>query len=226
MADNSRNALNWNGIYVGVVPCADCEGIFTQITLSLDGTYRLQTEYLGREHSEETLTGTFEWDDAGGDITLSGLKEKSMPNKYKVGENRLIQLDLEGNVIKGDLESNYELNKVSESLFERKWELYELEGTHTKDSNSFITFSYTDNRVSGNSGCNNFTGTYHFAPNNKIKFSALASTQKMCIDMSVEDKINKLIGTVDSYTLQDDTLSFNNAQNVPVIKWVSKEISE
>ena len=33
---NSRNSLDWNGVYKGVLPCADCEGIETVITLLND----------------------------------------------------------------------------------------------------------------------------------------------------------------------------------------------
>ena len=30
-ADNSRNSVDWNGTYRGIVPCADCEGIKTEV---------------------------------------------------------------------------------------------------------------------------------------------------------------------------------------------------
>jgi hypothetical protein len=37
--DTSRTSLDWPGTYTGVLPCADCEGIETTITLSVDLTY-------------------------------------------------------------------------------------------------------------------------------------------------------------------------------------------
>ena len=32
-AHNSRNALDWAGTYEGVLPCADCPGIQTRLSL-------------------------------------------------------------------------------------------------------------------------------------------------------------------------------------------------
>ena len=39
---NAQNALDWNGTYQGLLPCASCEGIATELVLNDDGTYRLQ----------------------------------------------------------------------------------------------------------------------------------------------------------------------------------------
>src|SRR5690606_27528761 len=44
--DNSRNALDWEGVYVGTVPCADCAGIRTRIELDRDGGYSRSLVYL------------------------------------------------------------------------------------------------------------------------------------------------------------------------------------
>ena len=33
---NSMNSLDWEGIYTGLLPCADCEGIQTVIKLNRD----------------------------------------------------------------------------------------------------------------------------------------------------------------------------------------------
>ena len=49
---NSRNSLDWDGIYSGILPCADCEGIKTDIQLHKDGTYRMARKYLGMGDSQ------------------------------------------------------------------------------------------------------------------------------------------------------------------------------
>ncbi len=46
---NSANSLDWAGEYKGVVPCADCEGIETSLTLNMDQSYQLSTIYLGKD---------------------------------------------------------------------------------------------------------------------------------------------------------------------------------
>ena len=46
---NSRNSLNWAGVYAGTLPCADCPGIQTRLTLGNDGTFEKQSRYLDRD---------------------------------------------------------------------------------------------------------------------------------------------------------------------------------
>jgi uncharacterized lipoprotein NlpE involved in copper resistance len=107
---NSMNALDWNGIYKGTLPCADCEGIETILTLNPDLTYILFTNYLGRNDAlEEEKKGDFSWDEHGSEITLTNVT--SGPNKYKVGENRLWHLDANGDMITGDSADHYILTK-------------------------------------------------------------------------------------------------------------------
>jgi heat shock protein HslJ len=99
---NSQNALDWPGTYKGTTPCADCEGIETVVILNKDLTFVIKTKYLGKGDAkifEEK--GNFTWDNTGSIILLQGLKGR--PSQYKVGENRLIQLDMEGKVITGPL---------------------------------------------------------------------------------------------------------------------------
>ncbi len=108
--DNSENSLDWNGTYKGTVPCASCEGIEVALTLNKDKTYKLVTNYLGRNDAlEQENTGSFTWDETGSIITLE--KVAQGPNQYKVGENRIWQLDMEGKVVTGELAEHYILTK-------------------------------------------------------------------------------------------------------------------
>jgi len=110
--DNSRTSVDWDGNYYGVVPCADCPGIETRITLNKDETYQVSWKY--QDKGDETFqnSGKFQWDASGGIITLGNLDKEYFPNQYRVGENCLFQLDKEGNRITGDLATNYILSKV------------------------------------------------------------------------------------------------------------------
>ena len=69
---NSRNSLDWAGTYRGVVPCADCPGIATTLTINLDQSYVLQTRYLGKEDAGKRYHGSFTWSTDGGIIALAG----------------------------------------------------------------------------------------------------------------------------------------------------------
>jgi uncharacterized lipoprotein NlpE involved in copper resistance len=106
---NAQNSLDYLGIYKGVLPCADCEGIETSIELGSGNSYSMKITYLGKENqSVVESSGVFTWNEAGNTITLSS---EELPNQYFVGENVLFHLDSEGNRISGDLEKSYQLIK-------------------------------------------------------------------------------------------------------------------
>jgi len=100
-------------------------------------------------------------------------------------------------------------------LVEKKWNLVELNGVDISTdhpniaANAFIMFhAHGDERmVNGNSGCNNFSGTYSLGSGSELKFSGVASTRMMCIDMTIEDQVNQLFQIVDNYTIQNGRLS-------------------
>jgi uncharacterized lipoprotein NlpE involved in copper resistance len=78
--------------------------------LNTDLTFVIKTKYLGKGDGKVfEEKGNFVWDKMGSTISLEGLKYR--PSQYKVVENRLIQLDMEGNVISGDLAEKYVLTK-------------------------------------------------------------------------------------------------------------------
>lgn len=106
---NARIALDYAGSYTGTLPCADCEGIETTIVITYEGEYKLQTLYKGKGDKIFEKSGTYSWNDAGNTITLDGIE--LAPNQYFVGENVLIQLDMEGNRIAGELGERYVLRK-------------------------------------------------------------------------------------------------------------------
>jgi len=105
----SRNSLDWHGTYHGVVPCADCDGIETVLTLNPDHTFELSSTYLGKGRDAVGTRGTFGWNTDGNTITLSGIANG--PNQYFVGENKILQLDMSGQRITGSLSDRYVLQK-------------------------------------------------------------------------------------------------------------------
>jgi len=110
---NVQNSLDWEGSYFGVIPCADCSGIETFITLNANETYYISWKYREKENTANQNVGTFRWDANGNTIVLGNIDEGRYPTRYKVGKNQLIQLDMAGNVITGNLAQNYILAKDS-----------------------------------------------------------------------------------------------------------------
>jgi copper homeostasis protein (lipoprotein) len=103
---SSVNALDWNGVYKGTLPCADCEGIETHVTLTPDNTYTLKRIYLRKENDIRESSGTFTWNSDGNRIMFDGNN-----GWYQVTENRLIHLDKSGNRVTGPLAEKYILLK-------------------------------------------------------------------------------------------------------------------
>lgn len=108
-AHNSQNSLDWAGIYQGTLPCADCGGIETALTINADGTYTLTEKYLDKEGEPFASEGTFVWDETGSIVTLQTGEQTG--RQYLVGENTLTHLDMHGQQIDGELAEFYVLSK-------------------------------------------------------------------------------------------------------------------
>ncbi|CAM3198885.1 copper resistance protein NlpE [Empedobacter stercoris] len=105
---NSKTSIDWVGTYEGVLPCADCPGIKTTVTLNKDETIKIVSDYMkGNTTFEEQ--GQFEWTADNNAIFLD-TKDKNR-YFYKVGENKLIVLSQEGEELDEPLANNYILTK-------------------------------------------------------------------------------------------------------------------
>lgn len=114
-AHNSQNSVDWPGKYFGVLPCADCEGIETEIELFSDLTFIRSMKYLGKNEIVFADEGKFSWNEKGNKIILKS-ENANFKDIFFVGENILIQLDQNGDRIKGNLSQHYILKKNKKSL--------------------------------------------------------------------------------------------------------------
>lgn len=105
--DNSQTSVDWAGTYEATLPCADCSGIKTTLVLDKAGTFKLEEEYLEKNHKSHD-EGKFVWINNGGAIELQGKEAKY---KYKVGENQLFQLNMDGTPITTTLKDHYVFKK-------------------------------------------------------------------------------------------------------------------
>lgn len=108
---SAERSLNWAGKYTGKLPCADCEGIQTELELKDDKTYVLQETYIGGKSDGKPLEtkGTFTFDQKNPSIIV--LDQNSENRKFSVAENTLTALDMEGNKIEGAMADLYILKK-------------------------------------------------------------------------------------------------------------------
>jgi len=77
------------GMYVATLPCADCPGIFTHLTLNADSTAYLTTLYMDSDNTSETIDGRWIFTDSIFTVKASN-GEVTM---YKLlSENQLVQV--------------------------------------------------------------------------------------------------------------------------------------
>ncbi|MFZ4863829.1 copper resistance protein NlpE [Sphingobacterium sp. Mn56C] len=105
MENQELRAANVVGIYSGNLPCVDCDAISTVLEINRDQSYVLRYTYEGKSADEFVKEGS--WEIEKNKLTLNGIDYK-----YKVGDENLVQLDLSGNEITGDLAQKYWLPKV------------------------------------------------------------------------------------------------------------------
>ena len=216
MAHNSKNSLDWAGAYKGTMPCADCEGIDTVITLKQDGTYTSQTKYLGKGDDKVfTENGKFSWSEDGSTIMADGMR-------LKVGENHITWLDGDGKVITGDLAKMFVLQKIADTpLAETYWKLVEINGQPVKPTASEpYMILKADGSVNGSSGCNRMMGSYTAKDMGRISFGQMAVTKMFCMkDMETEQQFYNVLSQADNYTIVGDTLQLNKARMAPLAKF-------
>jgi heat shock protein HslJ len=110
-------------------------------------------------------------------------------------------------------------------LCNKYWKLVELNGKPVKyegiPSEAHISFK-TDGMVTGSFSCNTFSGAYSVKKGaaNRIRLTGLVSTQKMCINMSIEDELRRVLNMTDSYNLNDGKeLILNRARMAPLARF-------
>ncbi|MEA1785159.1 copper resistance protein NlpE N-terminal domain-containing protein [Arenibacter sp. GZD96] len=217
-SDNSNNALDWDGIYEGILPCADCEGIKTRITLNSDGTFNRTQEYLGKNRNPFLSNGKFEWNNKGSIITLS---DNIGNQQYQVGENQLFHLDNTGNRIKGSLSEKYiliKLNNVTDvndlGFEDKKWLLVSFMGKEVKENEAdyYIIFSSKDKRLNTKVGCNVMNADYELTNELILEIKPLMSTLMACPENSIEDEYKSNLESVNNITTNGELLHLNRAR--------------
>jgi len=219
-AHSSRISVDWTGSYQGTLPCADCEGIATVITLRDDNSYEIGRKYIGKQDTVFYSAGKFEWNAEGSGIQLSN----ESPYFFQVGENQLVQFDMNGKKITGNLADNYVLRKIMPVITETYWKLIEIRGAPVPTGNirePHIILHQQTGRMNGSNGCNNIMGSFELQEPGRIRFGQLAATRMACPDMETEQLLSKVLEAADNFNLVSDTLVLNKARMAPLARFVA-----
>ncbi len=227
IGDNSADSPDWTGVYQGVLPCADCDGLVTTLTLNKDKTFKRVMVYKGKSDQAFEESGKFTWDNTGSVVMLQGIT--GSPSYYKVGENQVMQLDLQGKAVEGELAEMYILKKTEQvfdpSLTGKKWKLVELNGKPVEQpagsgKDYYIELDTRETRVNGFAGCNGFFGNYELKAGNRITFTKMGSTLMACPNLSTEQALLKVLETADNYTVNGNRMELNKARMAPLARFV------
>jgi len=93
------------GAYAGNLPCVDCDAIATVLHLDRDHSYKLTYKFEGKSKDQFVKEGSWS-------IDKNCLELNGLDYKYKIEPEYLVQLDLSGQEITGDLADQYQLIKV------------------------------------------------------------------------------------------------------------------
>lgn len=206
-AHSAQNSLDYDGIYRGTIPCADCEGIKATVYLMRNNTFKTVYEYVGKVVEPFESTGKFTWNKEGNTVTLTSGNDKT---SYFVGKNTLTQLDQNGKKMTGALASKYILSKDNYRLLHRKWKLIDLMGkrvttSETMNKEACIQFSDQENRYTAYAGCNSMSGSFSTA-GNKIELGMGISTMMACENMTIERELSKVLSTADHFQVDGNFL--------------------
>lgn len=112
--DNKQTTFLTNGIWLGMLPCADCEGIDYQLNLKNDFTFKQKSAYKGK--SEELFIDEGNWSFVSDSIiSVDGSDDRKL---FLVTSKDLILLDQDGNRIESDFEEKYHLHKDPSTVSE------------------------------------------------------------------------------------------------------------
>ncbi|MBP6596814.1 MAG: copper resistance protein NlpE N-terminal domain-containing protein [Arenimonas sp.] len=184
----SRNSLDWQGYYVGVLPCADCAGVVTTLQLATDSSFTLSSRRLAFGAAPSEQSGQFTWTTDGSAISLP---TSGGASAFSVGEGRLLQLNSDGSrpgadtvaaVLTQVAAPDAELAQV---LQDHRWTLVSAVGSDNAaiaaltDGPGFA-FGFTQGRLLVEGGCNGLRAGYQLSPEGRLGISAGAATLMAC----------------------------------------------
>ena len=108
---NPDKSLEFHGIFYGYLPCNDCNGIKTTLSLKQNNNYLLVTQPARDSSREFYEKGKYSWNEENHTVILTP-RQESNPRHYLIkDEGTLIQLNSDGTEMSKELEDSYTLRR-------------------------------------------------------------------------------------------------------------------
>lgn len=125
----------------------------------------------------------------------------------------------------------YRLIEVKSKEFDNRyflndtWSAVRINGAkiNRKDPIPNLEINFSEMRVSGSDGCNNYTGKINSITNKEISFGPIAGTKKMCINMETPNAFNGAINKVSTYLFEDKILRFYDKAGGEVLAFIKTD---
>ncbi len=104
-------SLDFHGVFYGFLPCNDCNGIKTTLSLKQKNNYLLVTQPARESSREYYEKGKYSWNDESQTVVLTPRNQSNTRQYYIENEGTLIQLNSDGTRITGDQADDYILRR-------------------------------------------------------------------------------------------------------------------
>jgi len=108
-------------------------------------------------------------------------------------------------------------------LFDKEWKLKELNGKAIVLDTAFkrephLLFNKETGQMSGNGGCNSFSGSYKLKDGNSIELSEGGATMMACPNLKIEGEFFEVLKQVKSFRIENNSLLLDNEKKETVAK--------
>lgn len=109
-----------------------------------------------------------------------------------------------------------------EKIVGKYWKLTKLEDrdikmTENQEREIYFSLKNVDQKITGFAGCNTMSGKYKLIGGNKVSFSKIGVTMKLCPNDNInESKFLKVFELAKNYTIHNDKLSLNDKNHKPL----------
>ncbi|MGL1834491.1 copper resistance protein NlpE N-terminal domain-containing protein [Rhodocyclaceae bacterium SMB388] len=190
----SRTALDWAGLYEGMLGCADCAGVHALLTLDKDASFELVKWPLVRGAAPSTERGRFSWQPDGNSIVLDTVAGEL---RFAVGEGRLMLRSIAGvrqvpgapNTVLTQMPAGQRGDRptVVDVLTDHSWALIDATDASNRrvdalfpDPERAFSFGFAESRLHVRGGCNGFRGAFAIGDDDMLSVTGMMSTLMAC----------------------------------------------